>query len=59
MPNCTLLVSPWLISMFSIGRPSRSATNWAKVVSWPWPWLWAPVKIVTDPVGWTRTSADS
>ena len=59
MPNCTLLVSPCEISMFSIGMPSVSATIWAKVVSWPWPWLCEPVKMVTEPVGWTRTSADS
>ena len=39
--------------------PRRSATIWAKPVSWPWPCGEAPVKTVTTPVGWTRTSADS
>jgi hypothetical protein len=31
-----------------MSRPSRSATIWAIVVSWPWPWLIVPV--VTDTV---------
>ena len=33
--------------------------SWAKVVSWPWPWLCEPVSTSTEPVGLTRTSADS
>src|SRR5215470_9258098 len=59
MPNCTLSVSPCTIDTFSIGVPSRSATSWANVVSWPWPWLCDPVSTSTEPVGLTRTSADS
>jgi hypothetical protein len=39
--------------------PSLPATSCAKVVSWPWPWLCEPVKTVTVPVGWTRTSPAS
>ena len=39
--------------------PSRSDTSCANVVSWPWPWAWLPVRISTEPVGLTRTSADS
>ena len=59
MPNCTLSVSPCTTLMFSIGMPSRSDTSCAKVVSWPWPWLCEPVRTSTEPVGLTRTSADS
>ena len=59
MPNSTLPVSPCSMEMSSIGMPSLSATTCAKVVSWPWPWLWLPVKIVTLPVGCTRTSPAS
>ena len=59
MPNCTLSVSPCTIATFSIGMPSRSATSWANVVSCPCPWLWQPVNTSTEPVGLTRTSADS
>src|SRR5487761_509068 len=59
MPNCTLSVSPCTIEILSIGMPSRSDTTCAKVVSWPWPWAWVPVKTSTEPVGLTRTSADS
>ena len=43
----------------SIGTPKRSATIWAKVVSWPCPWLCEPVRISIVPTGFTRTSADS
>ena len=59
MPNCTLSVSPCTMLTVSIGMPSRSETSCAKVVSWPWPWLWQPVSTSTEPVGLTRTSADS
>ena len=59
MPNNTLLVSPCSMTMSSSGMPSLSATTWAKVVSWPWPWLWLPVRIDTEPVGFTRTVAAS
>ena len=59
MPNGILAVSPCTISTFSMGMPSCSVTSCANVVSWPWPWLWEPVNTVTEPVGWTRTSADS
>ena len=59
MPNCTLSVSPWTTDTVSIDTPSRSETSCAKVVSWPWPWLCEPVRISTEPVGLTRTSADS
>ena len=48
-----------MIAMFSIGMPSRSQTSCAKVVSCPCPWLWEPVRTSTEPVGLTRTSADS
>ena len=59
MPNGTRPVSPWTISTLSTGMPSLPATTCAKVVSWPWPWLCEPVKTVTVPVGWTRTSPAS
>ncbi len=59
MPNGTRLVSPWLISIWSIGMPSMVETTWAKVVSWPWPCAWLPVKTVTLPVGLTRMLAAS
>ena len=59
MPNGTRPVSPWTMSTFSIGMPSRAATTCANVVSWPWPWLCEPVNTVTLPVGWTRTSPAS
>ena len=59
MPNGIFAVSPWTTSTLSIGMPRPSATSCAKVVSCPWPWLWLPVKTVTEPVGWTRTSAVS
>ena len=59
MPNGMRLVSPCTTSTFSAGIPSRSATTWAKVVSWPWPWLCVPVNTTTLPVGFTRTSAAS
>ena len=59
MPNCTLSVSPCTTVTCSMGMPSRCETSWAKVVSWPWPWLCEPVSTSTEPVGLTRTSADS
>ncbi len=59
MPNCTLSVSPCTMVTLSIGTPSRSETSWAKVVSCPCPWLCEPVSTSIDPVGFTRTSADS
>jgi hypothetical protein len=43
----------------SMPTPKRSATSWAKVVSWPWPWLCEPVRTSTVPTALTRTSADS
>ena len=59
MPNCTLSVSPCTTEISSIGMPSRSDTSWANVVSCPCPWLCVPVSTSTEPVGFTRTSADS
>ena len=59
MPNCTLSVSPCTTVICSMGMPRRWETSCAKVVSWPWPWLCEPVSTSTEPVGLTRTSADS
>ena len=42
-----------------MGTPRVSATICAKVVSWPWPWECVPVQTITEPVGVTRTCADS
>jgi hypothetical protein len=39
--------------------PSRSAAIWAMLVSRPCPWGEVPVNTVTEPDGWTRTTADS
>ena len=36
-----------------------SAAIWAKLVSSPWPCGEVPVYTVADPLGWTRTIADS
>src|SRR5215475_14852253 len=59
MPNCTLSVSPCTTETFSNGMPRRSETSCAKVVSCPCPCAWLPVSTSTEPVGLTRTSADS
>ena len=59
MPNALLEVSPCLTSTWSTPMPNWSAMIWANVVSWPWPWEWVPVNTVTEPVGLTRTVADS
>ena len=58
MPYGILAVSPWTISIASIGTPRWSATSCAKVVSCPWPCACDPVSTVTLPVGCTRTAAD-
>ena len=52
-------VSPSSTLTLDIGMPSSSATICANVVSWPWPWLWTPRRRIADPVGCTRSSAES
>jgi hypothetical protein len=42
-PCGPVAVSPWRISTCSGSMPSRSATIWAKPVSWPWPCGEVPV----------------
>ena len=58
-PIGPVAVSPWTTSTTLGSAPRRSATICAKPVSWPWPCGEAPVNTVTEPVGCTRTSADS
>ena len=58
-PFATRSVSPMTMLTVSKGTPSRSATTWAKTVSWPWPCDWLPIGTSTIPVGSTRTSAYS
>ena len=53
IPRWTRRVSPNATSMRSRPIPVRSATTWAKEVSWPWPWLCVPMNSVAAPDGWT------
>ena len=57
IPAGVRAVSPWTTTTASMETPRRSATIWAKVVSWPWPCGEMPVVTVTVPLGSTRTVA--
>ena len=58
-PDATTAVSP-VTSLTSCGvMPSRSASTWAKLVSWPWPLDWVPATASTAPSARTLTSTCS
>ena len=52
-------MSPRVTVTFSIGRPSRSATIWANVVSCPWPCDSEPVRTIASPDGVISTAPNS
>ena len=58
-PNVTMSVSPAMKRTDSIGTPSHSVINCAKLVSWPWPCETTPMTRSTTPSGLTVISAFS
>ncbi len=58
-PTVTRSVSPLTKRTASIGTPSHSVINCAKLVSWPWPCETTPITSSTMPSGCTVISAFS
>ena len=58
-PAFTTSVSPRMMLTVATGTPSRSATTWEKLVSWPWPEGWVPITTLTAPSPVTDMSARS
>ena len=58
-PTLTMSVSPMMMLMHACGTAIRSATTWAKLVSWPWPLGCVPITTSTTPFGFTVISVRS
>ena len=58
-PTLTMSVSPMMMLMHCTGTAIRSATTWAKLVSWPWPLGCVPITTSTTPFGFTVISVRS